>query len=116
MWIPTWVVVGFWPAVLTSWLFKLWFIDMPAERRIEAANAAAESRSLAQYFANQKRGDEILENLVENGAPECLLAVRRTSDREIKALREGMDPYDTLVSYQRFHEAMKLHEDDLIGN
>ena len=54
-------------------------------RDYEAAVAKAEqnNREIAQHHENQRRGDRILESLVENGAPECLLSVRRTSNRPI---------------------------------
>ena len=109
MWVPTWIV---WAAPL-AWVVKIWLFDVPAENRAAIVRAEQEKRETAQYHENLRRGDRILEDLVKNGAPVCLLSVRRTSDRPIdRPTSEWMNPTETLRSYEKFHEAMKLFEDD----
>ncbi|WP_353067737.1 hypothetical protein RBB77_23290 (plasmid) [Tunturibacter psychrotolerans] len=113
MWIPVWVLIVAPFAVYAAWFFKILRFDLPAENRAAVAKAEQENREIAQHRENQRRGDRILESLVENGAPECLLSLRRTSDRPI-AISESrrMNPTETLRSYEQFHEAMKLFDDE----
>jgi hypothetical protein len=113
MWIPVWVLCTAPFVVYAAWFFKILRIDLPAENRAAIAKAEQERRYIVQYRDNQERGDRILEDLVARGAPECLLSVRRTSDGPIAVIRSSrMSPTETLRSYEKFHEAMMLFEDE----
>jgi hypothetical protein len=104
-----WAIIGAYPAFMLAWVIKIWTIDLPAENRAAIAKAKEEERELAKHFANQEHGDRILERLVQDGAPCCLLSVRKTSNREIKGGDQPMTHTQALNSYLQFHEAMKLH-------
>jgi hypothetical protein len=55
----------------------------------------------------------MLEGAVENGAPECILSLRRISDKTIEVSPHiYWDPSIQLVSFQKFHEAMKLYGEE----
>ena len=112
MWIPTWVIAGTFPTLVLIWLVKVWKFDIPRENRAAIADAAREKRELAEHFANQRRGDRILETLVAAGAPGCILSVRRASSETIEGGDRQMSPTQTLQTYLQFHEAMKLYGDD----
>jgi hypothetical protein len=111
MWIPTWVVNSAIPLCIVIWIIKAWMFDLPAENRAAIIKGEKEERKLAEHFANQKRGDQLLESLVAAGAPGCLLSLRRTSSEIIEGGDQWMDPTQTLRMYQQFHEAMKLYGD-----
>ena len=104
-----WVVNSAIPICIVVWIIKVWKIDLPAERLAAVIKVQQEERDLAEYFANQTRGDRLLESLVAAGAPVCLLSVRRTSSETIEGGDQWMDPYQTLRTYLQFHEAMKLY-------
>jgi len=112
MWIPTWVIASAVPTLVLIWFVKVWKYDIPKENRAAVADAAREKRELAEYFANQKRGDRLLESLVAAGAPSCILSFRRTSGETVEAGDRPMSPTQTLETYLQFHEAMKLLGDD----
>jgi hypothetical protein len=61
------------PDARSDWFVKVWKYDIPKENRAAVADAAREKRELAEYFANHKRGDRLLESLVAAGAPSCIL-------------------------------------------
>jgi len=110
--IPTWIVVTTIPVCIVVWIIKVWKFDMLAEKRAAIVNAEHEKTDIRALHEGWKRGDRILEDLVANGAPSCLLAMRKLSDQNIPERdRAEMYPAQTLRSYELFHEAMKLHED-----
>jgi hypothetical protein len=93
------------------WFIKVWKFDIPVEQRAAIAKAEREKREIGALNEGWLRGDRILEDLVADGAPSCLLAARKISDRTVpEPESSGMDPTQTLRSYELFHEAKKLHE------
>lgn len=111
MWISLSVIVGVPVSLIIYWLLKIWLIDIPAQDRDAAARAKIEKREIAEIHAGWRQGDRILEDIVTEGAPQELLAVRRFSDKKIVRQNEiSMSSAEKLRSYERFHEAMNLYE------
>lgn len=106
-------VINCWPIwVFAVWMLKIRFHDMPAEKRKAVADAKRQETENLKYWANVKKADLMIENLVERGAPVCLLWDRKFSDREIIVPDE---PSQSLMflhdTYQTYYEARKLQED-----
>jgi len=112
MWIPTWIVISAIPVCIVIWMIKIWMFDSPAEKRAAVAKAKQEECELSEHFANQMRGDRLLESVVVGGAPRCLLSIRRTTNETIEGGDQWMDPSHTLQTYLQFHEAMELYGDE----
>jgi hypothetical protein len=100
------------PAIVAIWLVKMWKYDIPKKNRDTLIGAVLEKRELAKHLASQKRGDRLLESMVADGAPRCILSLRRISSESVEGGDLPMNPTQTLQSYLQFHQAMKLYGDE----